>query len=307
MCKIFAITDMSGIKLTNKLLEVIKTEVCKYDKDGFGYSVLNQDGTIGGERTINPKQFQALTPGSGETEVEKLPFITKTYNKFGTIKPDSVKTLIAHGRLSTNNVDLPHTHPFVSEHEALIHNGVVQDVSGLVDDLLETDNDSEVLFRYWQHGGMEAVEEHVSGYYAFAVLNAKTGKLHIARDNRAMLHMAWCRTINSYIIATTKDIIHNVAKRMKWKIDAALEVNANTYVVFDGNEPEYHRPIEPYVGITNDALEDSIKKALGERVTFIDSTTYNSYNDDSGLSYKQLSEIDSYSEINVSELKKRRA
>ncbi len=270
MCKIFAITDMTNVEITSKLIQVVKNNVAKVpDNQGFGYAVLGSNGHMGGERSIRVKTFKALTAiNTSQSKIEELPFVEKTSNRFGnlTMAMQAPKSFIAHGRLSTNTVNLFNSHPFSNGEIAMIHNGVVYDAVGSVKHLLKTNNDSEIIFRYWEKNGMNAVEENVSGYYALAILDKRDGTLHIARDDKATLYIAWVRTINSYMIATTAEIIHNVCKEMKWKYDGAEAIVNNHYAVFDRNEIKSNRDINPLEFKNyeaDDNFNEKAAKALG--------------------------------------------
>lgn len=248
MCKVFAMTNMEKVVLNKKFLNVVKNQVTKSsDKDGFGYAVSGSKGQLGGERTMRPKDFTPLTDNPGNKVVHQLPVVVRANDSFGKIDLLTPKAFIAHGRLSTNTVSLENTHPFTNGEIALIHNGVVNDEYDLVKKNLITDCDTEILLRHWEQGGMKAVEENVSGYYAFAILDKK-GQLHLARDDRAMLYIAYVRTANSFMIATTADIIRGVCKAMNWKYEQPEEMITNFYCVFDGLNVVEHREIEPLIG-----------------------------------------------------------
>ena len=260
MCKIFAMTNVSQVKFNRRFVGIVRDEVCRLsDKDGFGYAVLDNEGNIGGERTIMPKSFRPLGENPADRVVYKSPIVLKSSNMFGHINVESPKSFIAHGRLSTNKQTIENTHPYTNGEVALIHNGVVQDSSNLIKNLV-TDNDTEILLRYWERGGIKEIEQHVSGYYALAILDKK-GLLHIARDNKAMLYMTYCRTVDSFIIATTVDIIKNVAKRMKWNIEQPEQILDNTYAIFNGNDIVSYESISPIK--TSTTMGYSARKALG--------------------------------------------
>lgn len=292
MCKIFAMTNMENVEVNSKFLNIVREEVTKYtDKDGFGYAVLGQDGSLGGERTIRPGVFRPLEENYDEKQVLKLPIVLRAKNKFGKINLKKPKSFIAHGRFSTNQVNLENTHPFTNGEVALIHNGVVNDESDKIKNLV-TSCDTELLLRYWEMGGIKEIEENISGYYAIALLD-KTGLLHIARDNRAMLHISWCRTVGSFIIATTPDIIKAVAKRMKWKIEQPEEILDNTYAVFDGNEILVNNRIKPPKAPKY--MDNLTKKSLGwadSDEEYFDITKYNDVAPEEEVppSYRELTE-----------------
>lgn len=249
MCKIFAITDLSKVKIDTKLLAAIKKEVTKVDNHGFGYAVLGNDGSIGGERSVRVSGFKALGKGLDNlSRTEQLPIVRRTAERFGDLGMalNSPKSMIAHGRFSTNTVSLENTHPYYNGDMALIHNGVVQDASGEVTQSLVTDNDTEILLRYWEIDGVQAIEENVTGYYAMATLTTD-GELHVVRDSRAPLHLAWVRSINSFMIATQPEIIKGVCAAMKWKFEPIEAMNDDCHAIFSGNDILAHRTIKPRV------------------------------------------------------------
>ncbi len=265
MCKIFAITEMAKVEVTPKLLEVIKNHVARHDNHGFGYAIVGNNGEIGGERSIRVPSFRPMAlDTSSVSRSETCPIVQRTTNDFGDLMEalKSPKSLIAHGRISTNKIGLAETHPFYNGDTALIHNGVVSDATGSVSHLLETENDTEILFRYWEENGMKAIEENVAGYYAVALLETD-GRLHLARDNKASLHLTWVRTINSYMIATTPEIIKGVCKSMRWKHDSIAPVLDNCYAIFDGNTIVEHRNISPRAAAYTREMQEKTKLAFG--------------------------------------------
>lgn len=278
MCKILAITNMEKVIIDSKFIGAVQKEITGYgDKDGFGYAILDESGNIFGERTATPKWFKPFisSPNNpNKPRIDALPLTHKQSDCFGQQK-SKAKSMIAHGRLSTNTVNLANTHPFVGEDIALIHNGVIQDAGKMLTRgiHLKTDNDSEIAFRYWQMGGMVDVEENVSGYYALAVLDGYTKRLHVVKDSNARLHCAYCPTIDSFIFATTPEIIRGLCKKMKWKLEEIRAVLNNIHGVFDRNDCVHHEEIEPIGHRSYISSYDSwngseaVSKALGVPVT----------------------------------------
>lgn len=261
MCKIYAMTNMSKVKLTPEFIKIVRDAVCKtVDRDGFGYAVNTSQGDIWGERVLNPFDFNPFEK-QGTSVVSRLPIVNCS-NSFGNVGQGDAVSFIAHGRMSTNQVNIDNTHPFVNDEIALIHNGVVSDPNGIVTASLKTTCDTEILLRLWEQGEIDAIESNAAGYYAIAALD-RHGQLHIARDSRAQLFISWSETVESYIIATTEDIIKDVSFRMNWKIEEIKPITSDTYAVFQGNELSYHRKIEPigYVTTINSSL---IQASLGE-------------------------------------------
>lgn len=279
MCKVFAMTNMSKVKMTKKFLNSVRLEVCRTgDKHGFGYATLSNDGKIAGERTMRPAGFEPMQENPENTETGKLSCILKTRDQFGTLDFSNMKSFIAHGRYSTNDVALQNTHPFVNDNVALIHNGVVYDNDGVIEpSALKTTNDTEIILRCWERGGMKLVENTVSGYYALAILD-KTGLLHIVRDDSAMLYVAWVKTVDSYIFATTPEIIKNVAKTMKWQVEQPEEMLENVHVIWDGNVLVKQNDITPRKSSYGMTSKASAALGNGFNRSYSGHSTYQGYN-----------------------------
>ena len=261
MCKVFAMSNMAKFNITKKFVLSVKDAVTdngKGDKDGFGYSVLGQDGSLGGERTTRVEGFIPLLAEPDRRVIKDLPFVNNTRNSFGTITTENAQAFIGHGRYSTNEVNLENTHPYYNGEVSLIHNGVVRDPDKKIVNL-KTTNDTEILLRCWEQGQMPMIEETVTGYYALAILES-SGKLHIIRDDRATLYISYCRTVDSYIFATTSAIIKKVARDMKWHVEEPEEVQENVHIVFQGNDFTF-TSIQPRV--VNTPMDNKTRHSLG--------------------------------------------
>jgi hypothetical protein len=251
MCKILAFTNASKIDL--KHIDSIREIICRYDNDGFGYAISHKDSSVFIEKTLETKSKKRK-----RKKQFKLSGTSQLSLSHGELRTD-LSQAIFHGRLSTNSVNIDCTHPFRLESGgALIHNGVVYDEGYL--DNLKTDCDTEILLTYWDIGGIDEIQANTSGYAAIAVLDG--GKLHIARDNRATLFCAWSQVIESFVIATTIDILDEIDKLMGLELTDFNKVNDNTHLIFDGNSlvevKEFHL-VERYA-----RYDEKAAKALGE-------------------------------------------
>lgn len=260
MCKIFALTNSSKVKIDTKLIESVRDAVCDAsDRDGFGYASLNDNQLICGERTTKPFEWSPFNRKTSQLSIVSSP----SCNSFGDLA--SVKdsqVFIGHGRFSTNSKTLANTHPFVSDTLAMIHNGVVQQVGPKIDNL-KTDCDTEILFHHWKRSEMHDIEDQVSGYYAMAVIDSETQLLHIVRDSAASLYIAWSASVESFVIATTVEIIWMVAEANNWAIETPEKISDNLHVIFKGNEIISQKPIQP-LGRLNTQFDSKLTaEALG--------------------------------------------
>lgn len=226
MCKIMVLTNMTKVKSVPKLVNAISRAIDD-ERDGFGYAIQSETGLYG-ERTLKPDGFRY----SMKRPVMNLPFTTKSYERFGQeSKPSGAG--IFHGRTSTNDASLLNTHPLQKHDWTLIHNGVVSDHGPKY--VMRTTNDTEHVLERLATGGINAVAEHLTGYYAIAAFDPQ-GQLHMFRDNRAPLYFGHIESIDSYMVATTEESIADVCKAMQWKVSILEMLADNHYLVWRDNE-----------------------------------------------------------------------
>ena len=108
------------------------------DRDGLGYSALNEAGDLFGERWLNNDDAfvrRAIKSDKcKEIEQELAGLLSEnqvgeTYGEFGIGVGglDSISAITLHTRLATSGKGFANCHPFVSEDglTSLIHNGVI--------------------------------------------------------------------------------------------------------------------------------------------------------------------------------------
>lgn len=266
MCKIIAITNATKLVVNDKFLNIVKNAITPNERDGFGYSVQGVNGHYG-ERTTDVNSVFASRFDKPDYLSRYKNLYTETHNTFGT-KSKIVGSFIGHGRFSTNSKTLNCTHPYTDGNLTMIHNGVVRDIAD-VKIKTETPNDSEIIFQYWKRGGMANVVEYVSGYYALAIQEG-LNLLHIVKDDTARLHMAYSPVLESLVFATTKEILAELNKAMKWKIGAIEVVKNNTHITFKGNNVEMQSSFIP-VKQQYDFDQSTVYQSLGVSGSSLDS------------------------------------
>lgn len=250
MCKIIAFTNSTKLNIKEVSTEASKL-LLETEKDGFGYAVQGKD-VVFGEKCIAPFFTYRMTT---KNEV-KLPIVEIRQNKFGHYdKPTGGS--VFHGRTSTNDKGLLNCHPMQREGWHLIHNGVVTDY-GPVYNKTTTNDSEDVVHRLSQ--GIKAVEEHLSGYYAFAALGPD-GNLHIAKDSVAQLYVAWINSLQTYIFATTRDLIEELCEALEVNHGPIDMLQNDIYMVFKGNEMLSVQTIKPRGWTTYESRHAS--KSLG--------------------------------------------
>ena len=228
MCKVMIFSDLSKVKSLKKLVNVVAPLITAHDDDGFGWCALSSRGVFGERMTDVTHGYRRDLEGLAVKTIE----VKKTYEFFGRHGALTGPALF-HGRTSTNNVSLINTHPIERNAWHLIHNGVVTNHGPEYD--ARTTNDTEHLVHYLSTVGRKGIEEHLTGYFAVGAIDP-TGALHIMRDNIAPLHVAWIESIESYIFATTRDLIEQVCKAMRYKAGPIDAVADNTHLIMRGND-----------------------------------------------------------------------
>lgn len=269
MCKILAFTNTKKIKM-DKHLNKIGNTLLALEDDGFGYAVQGTNGMFG-EKTIDRKFKSRLNA----TNLITYPIFTPKNEAFG-VKGALTGPGIFHGRTSTNVGGLINTHPMQRDGWNLIHNGVVTDVG--LDNTYDTisDNDSEfVLYRLIQ--GIKAVQESLEGYYAFAAIDPE-GRLHICRDRTATLFVAYSASYETYVIATTEELLVEVSRFMNAKIGPVEEIDEDLYMIFQGNEMIHMEQIKSKGYTRRQSVFAS--RSLGREIPFEGVITHNRGNGD---------------------------
>ncbi len=233
MCKVLALTNTKKIDL--KKINDIGNMLMSFERDGFGYAIQGKSGVFG-EKCV-AKEFKSRLNVKNPLN---LPFLKEEYSRFGEVSAPSGPGIF-HGRTSTNSKGIKNCHPMIRSNNYLIHNGVVTDHGADYEKF--TDNDSEdVLYRFLE--GIPSVEKNLSGYYAFANID-DLGLLHIVRDSQATLHMGWSEKLDSYIIATTPEVLKKAAKILGTKVEVIDAIKDDVYVVFKGNDILSYKDIKP--------------------------------------------------------------
>jgi len=93
--------------------------------------------------------------------------------------------------------------------------------------------------------GISGIEKNLTGYYAIGAIDPQLN-LHVIRDSSASLYVACNTTLGCLIFGTTEELIENVAKDLKWKIDAIEQVKGNIHLIFNSKgDIISNNPINP--------------------------------------------------------------
>lgn len=296
MCKIFIATNTSLLTDAQmlKLIKATSGELTKGNDDGFGYSVATKDGFYGERFTdienMHFAQFGEVNPNLGP--VDEYVFSEAASNSFGVKAPHS-GGLTLHARTSTNQLGLINTHPFVGERYSLIHNGIIENKGPEV--TCQSGNDSEILLRLFEQGGIELLSQSAEGYYALGILDAHTGNTIVVRDSRASLYACWVAKLESYFFATTKEALKVALKSLKLKSEIK-ECKTNSMLTFNREgtltEITSFTPRERSFGSLD-------AKSLGtQHAEYVGSREYWYAGDDDAPSYREEHNAYSYADKN---------
>jgi hypothetical protein len=241
MCKQVFLTNTSKLntKKLGQLLAIANTSLAKGHRDGFGWVARNTDGSLVGERYVNPNDYQFR---HGKSILDTSFTCKDDSNYFGSIKKLSGALLI-HGRISTNTKGIQNTHPFLKHEWALVHNGVIENSNPTKYDM-QSSCDTEHLIDLMAKESVKSIESHVTGYYAFGAIDP-SGMLHVVKDNIADLYCAKLNHIDSFIFASSVELIENISDGMGWKVSTIEKVKDNLHLVFSGNKLVSQATITP--------------------------------------------------------------
>lgn len=235
MCLVLAFSNAKKLDI-RKTANAVGPILLDDEPDGFGYSVEGAKGQFG-EKYVG-EAFKSRI--NSLSRVVKLPIVKKTHEFFGDASAPTGPAIF-HGRTSTNDRGLLNCHPMRRDGWSLIHNGVVTDNGPAYKKL--TTNDSEDVLKHLIVG-IESVERYLTGYYAFAAIDPK-GRLHVARDSSAYLHVAWSDKIESYVFATTAELLEDVNKKLQLECGPIDLVEDNVYMILNGNDLDHIQAIKP--------------------------------------------------------------
>lgn len=118
-------------------------------------------------------------------------------------------TFLGHRRLSIVDLSPQGNQPMFNEtgDVALVYNGELYDYHALRDRLVArghrfvSHTDSEVILHLYEEKGIDCVEE-LRGMFAFAIFDARSGELHLARDRFGVKPLYWAQAGGAFAFAS---------------------------------------------------------------------------------------------------------
>lgn len=236
MCKVMI---MGGIKKRNasnalKFVRVMGPLMSKYNTDGIGYTAVDSNGDMYGQRWWHNNHFMKKNSGVLSEEPDELKqynsFLSETYgyagtnsdymssstNEFGKINHEDMVAITLHTRMATSGKEFANTHPFVypEQDTSLIHNGIIHNVKDF--DLKVSTCDSEaILISYLKHqvnldpNNVLELAKELNGYYMAGVFSRDSeGKrvLDLIKHN-ANLFASYVKELGTVVFSTSDDDI----------------------------------------------------------------------------------------------------
>lgn len=223
MCRLigFSVDKPLEKPVVDKLITFCR-DTLKDQKDGFGYAL--SGGEVDGITHLRLTAGHWL--GFGVDPLNDWESVGKP-NHDSRGLPVPCTAGLFHGRISTNDLGIHNTHPFVSDDLALAHNGIVT-YTGPKRAKKGT-CDSEDLFNTFTIGeGWDELHRYYSGYAALLILN-RNGKLTLYRDETPKLYVV--RFDGGFVVATNAVEGANVVTQVFDKLpQTPFLINANTVV-----------------------------------------------------------------------------
>lgn len=231
MCKVMMFTNLSKIRSNKNLVETCQV-LLSSQRDGFGYVYETEGSVMSGQRTNDIDSFE-FNSSSQDLFIWSEGMSQDSSNLFGTPDKPIIGAGMFHGRISTNNKALINVHPLTfNDKSYLIHNGVVTNTGPAYRQI--TSNDTEHLLHYMERGqGIQDIAKHLTGYYAFGYM--RDSRLTIARDAIAPLYSSWISDLETFIFATTEDLISGFCEAFEYSFTKPQKMKSDTCLIFEGN------------------------------------------------------------------------
>jgi len=273
MCKVFGVAGIND-KNRGDIIRIIKEvskEMVKFEKDGFGYSAIDKNGKVYGEKWLKPEHVfskrlkrkhkparevipkadrKVLTEFDGLLE-DYAPLIQKSappvYDNFGDGNLGDATAIIMHSRLSTGaSKSIENVHPFVNFETALVHNGIVYNEEEEIFYKQVSDCDSEILLNQYNSELVQmdsrriaAAMAPVEAYFACLVLTQAMNKdenmypvLDIFKAD-ANLEVVYIHDLDVFAFCTLGSIIVDVCKSIGYSTSVPIKIKDNYLIRID--------------------------------------------------------------------------
>lgn len=227
MCKLLGINNLDKIKFDTKKIEKIAKIMERGQADGIGFAITNDNENIFHRGDDSSLSIKAI----GKKELKsKIPTMINVNSNSYKLSERENKMFLLHSRTSTNEISIDSTHPFnIDENYFFAHNGVIE-IPILHDYETITSNDSEFLAHDFLKRGKKSLNEFL-GYAA--IISIKNEKMHIFRDDKATLYVAYSEKLDTYIFTTKLSDCIEIGDILSSDFTFPELIESNTYLVID--------------------------------------------------------------------------
>lgn len=248
MCKILNIAGINnGTKdAAWKFIQEMGKEMSKNNDDGLGYTAIDEDGDMYGERWH--KNSEAFKSRVALSELDKKLIESYNgcigkedkYNSFGNLN-ENIVAITLHTRMATSGKEFYNTHPFVLDDVSLIHNGVIRNTKSLINTMSTCDSEC-ILHEYVDNevskdvSNFQKVVDRLEGYFALGVFGIDSNfnrYLDVIKDDKARLYAAYIEQLDTMVFTTDISDVYKVCKKLKFKVASHYEVIDNVLLRLD--------------------------------------------------------------------------
>lgn len=238
MCKVAMFSGIKASKIQEawQLSKALAPHMSVNDDDGFGYAAITKDGTVFGERWLDPSQaFSYREDNKRDKELveslgDALEPLSSDYSQVGnptkTLRGKAV-SIILHARFATCEKGLRNVHPFFYKGAALIHNGVISNEKQLMlkydreNTRLTTCDSESLVYSYVENNikaepnGIQTLGSETGGYYACAVLTKGPDGapiMDVFKSASAPLYGTYVPQLGCFVYCTSQDILKDALR-----------------------------------------------------------------------------------------------
>lgn len=252
MCKILV---MAGLKPENadanwEFITRMGKEMSFSNRDGLGYTAVDKEGKMFGERWhVNEEAFILRPNGAIVKKLSKykdfvegdIVPMTGSYNRFGSLT-SQITAITLHTRYATSGKEFDNTHPFVDleKDTSVIHNGVIQNVTK-EDNIRSTCDSERILNRYLARkvntnpDNIQKMVNDLKGYFACGIIT-RDGEGKRVLDvfkSRASLFFCYIRELDCVVITTDDGNVRSVANELGLTVTNKMKVHEDRHMRLD--------------------------------------------------------------------------
>lgn len=237
MCQILMVTNTNTLtdEGRTELVNIVKDEITKTNRDGFGFAGITNENKYYGFKTVD---YNIKYEPNNKDFIKAGAIKTDNFLYFGDHSNQSELGMIFHGRTSTNKNGLKNAHPITINNTCVVHNGVISTTEN-IKQVLDTDSEllcytinNKLKYKAALNEMKNKLENTISGYYAYFNLN-KDGSVLVVKDDVASLYVTKIEEQDFMMIGTNVNLIKTVCEKMEWVCGSIYELEVNKIFTID--------------------------------------------------------------------------